>query len=1086
MKKPSKEKKKKNSEEPKQQVILPTYYVAIGASAGGLEAIDIFFSTMPALSGLAYVVIQHLSPDFKSLMVELLSKKTAMPVHRAEDNMLILPDNVYLIPPKKNLNIFHGKLFLSEQDHSKGVNLPIDVFFKSLAEDQGEKSIGIVLSGTGSDGTRGLRVIKELGGMVMVQKEDTAKFDGMPRAAISTGLADFILPPEDMPGQLVSFSKHPYATKSVRSETLLSEEEGLTRIFSLLREKCRVDFTFYKPSTITRRIERRMSISQTNDLKEYIEYLVRYPGEVNSLYRELLIGVTSFFRDQEVFDFLYSKCMQKILQSTPNKEIRFWVAACSTGEEAYSLAMLARECMEEMKQTFDVKIFATDIDKDAIHFAANGIYPESITADLSPKLLSKYFYKKDDNFQVARNIREMVVFAQHNLIKDPPFTNISLLSCRNVLIYLQPILQKKVFEFFNFSLNPEGVLMLGTSESTSEMSDFFETLDIKFKIYRSKGKVKPLTDNSPLFQPTDTRMREMKNQATGTRRFLRSSEDERVLERFFQTVSKDYLPLSVIVNEQMEVIHTLGDPQDYFKVPSGKLTNDISKMAIKELSVPITTGIQKVFRQHQEVRFSNIKVRQNNIETFINLRIIPLSLKKGQEELVTILIGETKKIDVSEINPAIQSFDLSKEAEEHLRDLEQELQFTRENLQATIEELETTNEELQATNEELLASNEELQSTNEELQSTNEELFTVNAEFQGKIIELTELHNDIQNIISTSHISQLLLDENLEVRRFSPNVSSILKLLSNDIGRPITHIPNYLVDFDLIRAIRETQRTTMHSEREVKTHDGSSYLLRIDPYVIGPKSFSGIIISFVNVTEIIKSRDALNNLEIRFQTLFKTMELGVVYHNSMGQIISANPAAEKILGMSFEQMKGKVSTEQGWRVIREDGSDFIGEEHPAMIALKTGKTVKNVTMGVYNPNHQSYAWINVSATPLFEEGNSTPFQVYAVFNDITERLSVESKLRDNITMLNLAMDTANMAWWELDLTTGFIVFSKRKAEMLDYPPETFKLYSDFMNLVHPDDYEPTMAAMRSHIDGKADKYTAEYRIRTRTGGYKWF
>ncbi|MBK8393626.1 MAG: hypothetical protein IPL26_00025 [Leptospiraceae bacterium] len=445
--------------------------------------------------------------------------------------------------------------------------------------------------------------------------------------------------------------------------------------------------------------------------------------------------------------------MQTILQSSPNREIRFWVAACSTGEEAYSLAMLARECMEEMQQNFDVKIFATDIDKDAIHFAANGLYPESITADLSPKLLSKYFHKKEDNFQVARNIREMVVFAQHNLIKDPPFTNISLLSCRNVLIYLQPILQKKAFEFFNFSLNPSGILMLGTSESTSEMSDYFEPLDIKYKIYRSKGRTKPLTDNSPLFLPTDTRSREMKNQAIGTRRFLKSSEEERVLERFFHTVSNDYLPLSVIVNEQMEVIHTLGDPQHYFKVPSGKLVNDISKMAIKELTVPLTTGIQKVFRQKQEVRFSNIKVRQNNMETFINLRIVPLPSKKGQEELVTILIGEIKKVDVSEVNPAIQSFDLSKEADEHLHDLEQELQFTRENLQATIEELETTNEELQATNEELLASNEELQSTNEELQSTNEELFTVNAEHQGKIIELTELHNDIQNIISTSHIA---------------------------------------------------------------------------------------------------------------------------------------------------------------------------------------------------------------------------------------------------------------------------------------------------------------------------------------------
>jgi two-component system CheB/CheR fusion protein len=404
----------------------PTHYVAVGASAGGLEAIESFFSQMPPESGLGFIVIQHLSPDYKSLMVELLSKRTLMPVHRAEDGMLVLPDHVYLIPPKKNLTIFHGKLLLSEQDHSKGINLPIDVFLRSLAEDQNKKAVAIILSGTGSDGTRGVRVIKEYGGMVMVQDEESAKFDGMPRAAISTGLADFVLPPDQMPSQLLSFSKHPYITKVERSETLLSDEQGLTRIFAILRERCKVDFTFYKPSTVTRRIERRMTVNQTNDIRDYVAFLSSHPGEVMALYRELLIGVTSFFRDQEVFDRLEQTGLPEILKSANNREIRFWVAGCSTGEEAYSLAIMARECMEELDVSHDVKIFATDIDRDAIHYAANGSFPESIAADVSPRLLAKYFYKKEDNFQIARNIREMVVFAQHNLIKDPPFTNISL------------------------------------------------------------------------------------------------------------------------------------------------------------------------------------------------------------------------------------------------------------------------------------------------------------------------------------------------------------------------------------------------------------------------------------------------------------------------------------------------------------------------------------------------------------------------------------------------------------------------------------------------------------------------------------
>jgi two-component system CheB/CheR fusion protein len=973
----------------------PTYYVAIGASAGGLEAIETFFTNMPPKSGLAFIVIQHLSPDYKSLMVELLSKKTLMSVHRAEDNMLVLPNNVYLIPPKKNLNIFHGKLFLTEQDHSRGVNLPIDVFFKSLAEDQAEKSIAIILSGTGSDGTRGLRVIKEYGGMVMVQREDTAKFDGMPRAAISTGLSDFILPPDEMPVQLQSFVKHPYAAKAIRSETLLSDEEGLTRIFSILREKCKVDFTFYKPSTITRRIERRMAINQTEDIKDYVTFLVQNPGEVIALYRELLIGVTSFFRDQEAFDVLLQKWMPEILNSAINREVRFWVAACSTGEEAYSLAILVRECMEATQVNVDVKIFATDIDRDAIHFAATGIYPESITADLSPKLLSKYFYKKDDHFQIARNIREMVVFAQHNLIKDPPFTNISFLSCRNLLIYFQPILQRKVFEFFNFSLNPNAVLMLGTSESTSDMSEYFEPLETKWKIYRSRGRSKPISDANHLLSVTDTRSREMRNQFSGVRRNLRAAEEDRVLERFIQTVSIEYLPLTVIVNEQLEVLHTLGDPQNYFKLPVGKLVNDISKMAIKELSVPLVTGIQKVYRQHQEVRFSNIRIHQNNNETLVDIRIIPLVQKKGQEDLLAVLIGETRKIDHSDQVQHYQSYDLSKEAEEHLRDLEQDLQFTRENLQATIEELETSNEELQATNEELLASNEELQSTNEELQSTNEELFTVNAEYQSKIIELTELHNDIENILSASQISLLLLDENLEVRRFSPDITKIFSLLNNDIGRPITHISHFLANVDPIKTITEVQADSRPVNLEVSSKDGRSYLMRVEPYVIGPKSYSGIVVSFIDVSETNKSKSDLILVENRFQTLFDTMALGVVYQDSHGKIISANHAAETILGLKLDQMQGKKSIDPAWQSVREDGSPFPGNEHPAMIALKTGQLVNDVVMGVYNPLKTDTVWINVCAVPLFKPGEKQPFQVYATFQDISQRKKAQYALKLN-------------------------------------------------------------------------------------------
>lgn len=988
----------------------PTHYVALGASAGGLEAIETFFTNMPPESGLGFIVVQHLSPDYKSLMVELLSKKTVMPVLRAEDGMLVQPNHVYLIPPKKNLTIFHGKLLLTEQEHSKGINLPIDVFLRSLAEDQGEKAVAIILSGTGSDGMRGVRAIKEYGGMVMVQDEESAKFDGMPRAAVSTGLADFILPPEKMPRQLLSFTKHPYVAKAERSETLLGDEDGLTRIFAILRERCKVDFTYYKPSTVSRRIERRMSVNQIDDIREYVAYLKSYPGEAAALYRELLIGVTSFFRDQEAFDRLSEDYLVDALKDDSGREIRLWVAGCSTGEEAYSLAILAREKMDELGLHKDIKIFATDIDRDAIHYAAAGVYPESIAADLSPRLLAKYFHKRDDSFQIARSIREMVVFAQHNLVKDPPFTNISLISCRNLLIYLQPILQRKVLEFFNFSLRPGGILLLGTSETTGELGDYFETLDARLKLYRSKGRLKQISESAHPLSITDTRARDLRGQFATTRRALRATEEERVLERFFEAVSGDYLPLSLIVNESLEVLHVLGNPEGYFNLPSGKLVNDISKMAARELSIPLSTGIQKAFRQRQEVHFSNIRLSNQSGGRVVDLRIRPLPHKKGQEELVAVFVGEVRKNEAVESSQPILSYDLTKEAEERLRELEQELQFTRENLQATIEELETSNEELQATNEELLASNEELQSTNEELQSTNEELFTVNAEYQSKIIELTELHNDVENLLGATQVAILLLDENLEVRRFSPQVTRLFKLLESDIGRPITHITHQLADCDPIALIGEAQESGQGKEVEVRSLENRWYLARFTPYEIGPSTFSGTVLSFVEITAIKQAEHALRESEKKYRTLFETMLQGVVYQNERGEILSANPAAEKILGLSLAQMQGRTSLDPRWRAIREDESDFPGEQHPAMVALRTGQEVRGQVMGVFNPQKSAITWIRVNAIPQFNEGDPRPYGVYVTFEDITPYRLGGKRLRESEERYRLLFN---------EMTTGF-------------------------------------------------------------------
>jgi two-component system, chemotaxis family, CheB/CheR fusion protein len=835
--------------------------VGIGASAGGLEAIEEFFSHMPEKSGLAFIVIQHLSPDYKSLMVELLSKKTKIPVHRCTDGMLVAPDNIYMIPPKKNLSIFHGRLVLKEKDTVRGINLPIDIFLKSLAEDQADRAIAVILSGTGSDGTRGVRAIKEQGGMVMVQDETTAKFDGMPRAAISTGVADFILPPKKMPTQLLAYIDHPYVAKKENARTLVSDQKGLTRIFSELRERTKVDFTYYKPSTISRRIERRMTVNQINDLDEYVQYIQKYPVEIMTLYRELLIGVTSFFRDAEAMNELMENCLPSLISRTKSREIRFWVTACSTGEEAYTIAILVKEVMEKIGANRDIKIFATDLDRDAVMQAGTGVYPESIAADLTPKLLGKYFYRKGDNYQIARNIREMVVFAQHNLVKDPPFTKIDLISCRNLLIYLQPVLQEKAMRMFNFSLNPGGILFLGTSETIGNMTDCFETVHQKYKIYRSRGKLTPNLEISDLKKTKDTRDSQSQPFSFPYRERRRHqpppTDAANLLTRFVSTLEDQYLPFSAIVNQQMEVVHIFGEAGDYFRIPSGRVVFDITKMVIKELAIPMATGIQKVFRTKEQLLYSNVKIKRDTDTRTVRLRIVPLPDQKAMDPLAAVFFEETKIIKDAE-QDLVETYDLEADVQQRIADLEQELQFSNENLQATIEELETSNEELQATNEELLASNEELQSTNEELQSTNEELITVNAEYQAKIIELTQMSNDVENLLSSSGIEVLILDENYEIRKYSPGITRIFHILDKDTGRPIHHLSHHLEDFDPLSIIRRVEKNSKGVSLEKQDAQGRTYLVHVLPYHIAPDTYAGFMLTFVDTTDYCRLRSELN------------------------------------------------------------------------------------------------------------------------------------------------------------------------------------------------------------------------------------
>jgi len=1066
-----KNKSNAEKEEPKGN---PSHYAAIGASAGGLEAIETFFSNMPPVSGMAFIVIQHLSPDYKSLMVELLSKKTRMPVHRAEDGMTVERDNVYLIPPRKNLSIFHGKLILSDQDHNRGLNLPIDIFLHSLSEDQGEKGIAIILSGTGSDGMRGVRAIKEYNGMVMVQDEKTAKFDGMPRSAINTGLADFILPPEEMPEQLLLFIKHPYVAKPELTERLLDDDDGLSKLFAILRDKFKVDFTNYKPSTVLRRIERRMTINHVEDIKEYVSFLVNFPGETAALFRELLIGVTRFFRDTEVFDYLGESVFPEVLKGRANRELRFWVAGCSTGEEAYSIAILLRECMESMGVVHDVKIFATDVDSNAIQFAANGTYPESIAADVSPKLLAKYFHKREESFQIARTIREMVVFAPHNLIKDPPFTNIDFISCRNLLIYLQPVLQQKVIEFFNFSLKSEGILLLGTSETTGDMGDFFNSLNHKLKIFKSKGKVRQITDVAHISDIPGRRSGGYTASFHGPGKHSRMGEEERILDRLIEAVSSDYFPLVLIVNESLEVLHIIGDVKDYFKLPSGKLLNDISRMAARELAIPVSTGIPKVFREKKDLRFSNIQIKQGEQGAVIDLLIKPLPGKKGQDQLAAVFIIETTRVKNQDQDQIIQTFDLSKEAEEHINDLEQELQFTRENLQATIEELETSNEELQATNEELLASNEELQSTNEELQSTNEELYTVNAEYHKKIIELTEIYNDLDNVLTASQIGKMILDENLEVRRFSKEISNVFKLLGNDMGRPITHITHYIKNFDPVTVIKKVQQTHEHYSSEVETIDGRIFLMRVIPYKVGPDSFSGTVVSFVDITEINAAKKELLEKDSALEETASLAKVGWwKYVNESGE----HTWSDEVYRIHEVEPGKKFTPEEGITFYHVDDREIISKSFNSVISegIPYDLTLRIITA------KGNLRWIRTIGKPVLEDGTITG--VFGVFQDITTITEARQTLLESRELFSRVANSSPALVWIAGLDKGCTWFNEPWLRFTGRTMEQ-ELGAGWTEGVHPDDYDRCMEIYTGAFD-RRESFSMEYRLRRFDNVYRW-
>ncbi len=849
----------------------PTYVVGIGASAGGLEALVQFFSVMPTNSGFAFVVVQHLSPDFKSVMDELLSRHSSMPFHQVKDRVEIDANTVYLIPPKMEMVLLDGRLLLADKD-PKTLSLPIDVFFRSLAQDRGERAIAVVLSGTGSDGSRGIIDIHDAGGLVIAQSEGSAKFNGMPRSATETGLVDYVLSPEEIPSAILKYTGS-FLISGEASEQdnvgLPSLTDQYLAIFKRLRSAFKTDFTYYKPTTVNRRIERRMAVHQLETLEEYIRKLDEDPKEVRLLYHDLLIGVTRFFRDPEAFSFLEQETIAKLVEEKQDgDQIRVWVPACATGEEAYSIAMLFMEAISRSGKRLDVKIFGTDLHRDSINFAANGVYPAENLELVEDERIERFFKPNDSDYQIAVDVRKMIVFAEHNLLKDPPFTNIDLVSCRNFLIYLQPIAQKKVLTMFLFSLNVGGTLFLGPSESLGDMENEFDIIERQWNFFRKRKDVRlsPLLDLPPLGSvshsaPVQGVM------SDGTFIGSRRSAADRELTQAYDELLAHHMPPSLLLDASNQLTHVFGDGSEYISTPKGRSSLDVLSMVEGNLRLALSTAIQRARKENAAFSLSNVPVDIRGQE---EPRFVDLTARPMRDARFLIIHFEEhrtpkRRPESEDSSEDSKDFDVGAETRDRIFELEKELQFSRENLQATIEELETSNEELQATNEELLASNEELQSTNEELQSVNEELFTVNTEYEKKNAELTQLNTDIDNLLQSTEIGTVFIDDTLRIRKFTPAIAETFNLLPMDIGRPFEHITFSLIgNENIVDQVRDVVETKHPMVKEVRDRSGRWKLLRIFPYLNSREEASGAVLTVVDITPI---KSAEQELERRTESL---------------------------------------------------------------------------------------------------------------------------------------------------------------------------------------------------------------------------
>ncbi|HKJ05189.1 MAG TPA: chemotaxis protein CheB [Geopsychrobacteraceae bacterium] len=832
--------------------------IGIGSSAGGLEALELFLGNVPPKNGMAFVIVQHLDPHHKGMMVELLQRMTDIPVVEIKDRMNVKAEHVYLIPPNKDLSILNGRLQLLEPSAPHGLRLPIDFFFHALAADQQNLCCAVILSGMGSDGVQGLRTIKEKSGGIFVQEPDSAKFDGMPRSAVDSGLADAVAAAEDLPAKIIAYLQ---STRQISTPVDVDlggkEQSGLEKVIALLRTQTGHDFSFYKKNTMYRRIERRMGLHHLPRIDDYVRYLRENHQEATLLFKELLIGVTSFFRDPQVWEQLKQDVMPDMLAARPDGGVlRAWVPGCSTGEEAYSLAILFREVLYQLKPAvnYSLQIFATDLDKEAIDKARTGSYPANILADISEERMQRFFVQDELGYRVKQEIREMVVFASQNLIMDPPFTKLDLLSCRNLLIYLQADLQKKVMRLFHYSLNPGGILLLGSSESVGQTNELFAPLSGKTRLYRRQNNSRRVDlDGFTVPYTRSSSVQERGDQPHSPAPNLQTLTDTLLL--------RHYTPAAVLTTDKGDILYITGKTGHYLEPAVGKANLNLFAMAREGLNSLLLEAFHKALRQKEIVTLKEVRMDLNGETQLVDVSVQPVTEPVALQGMVLIVFTNMAKppaVNISGNSKPENTDNRLAALSLELKQSHQELRTTREEMQSSQEELRSANEELQSTNEELQSTNEELTTSKEEMQSMNEELQTVNQELQAKVDELSLASDDLKNLLNSNEIATLFLDESLKVRRFTPQTTSIIKLIPGDAGRPITDIVSKLDYPDLNGAALKVLRTLVPHERQVTASDGRCFSVNIMPYRTQNNRIDGVVITFVDMTQVKKQENLLS------------------------------------------------------------------------------------------------------------------------------------------------------------------------------------------------------------------------------------